>query len=240
MPTLDEVVTRPPVATPPEATARIEEVGNALPTIDGLAWFNRLYTQLGEAVVEALGDGTFERPGFIADIHVNFTNYYLEVVRRSVQDRGTVPKAWDPLFDGRGRDDIAPIQFALCGMNAHINHDLTVVLAEMHDAADDYPNLDSAEYRDFVLMNEVLAETQEKVKVWLATGFAHLLDRTFGDVDDVVSAWNIAKARDFAWLNGNALWFIRGVPVLAAGMEGTIDRVVGFAGRGLLVPTAID
>ena len=38
------------------------------------------------------------------------------------------PSAWVPLFAQRSRRGVAPLQFALAGMNAHINRDLPVAL----------------------------------------------------------------------------------------------------------------
>jgi Family of unknown function (DUF5995) len=38
--------------------------------------------------------------------------------------------AWKPLFEARFATGIAPVQFALAGMNAHINRDLSIVVCE--------------------------------------------------------------------------------------------------------------
>jgi len=40
-----------------------------------------------------------------------------------------------------------------------------------------------------------------------------------------------------AWTNGEALWNLRGMPSLAADYVDALDGMVGFAGRGLLLPT---
>ena len=39
-----------------------------------------------------------------------------------------MPTAWQPLFERRADPGIEPIQFALAGMNAHINHDLPLAV----------------------------------------------------------------------------------------------------------------
>ena len=51
--------------------------------------------------------------------------------------------------------------------------------------------------------------------------------------------WDVARARDAAWTNGQALWAPRDEATLAAQFLVTLDRMVGFAGRGLLVPAAL-
>ena len=48
--------------------------------------------------------------------------------------------------------------------------------------------------------------------------------------------WNVERARDAAWVQGEALWALRGVGFLERRYLDTLDRLVGFAGRGLLVP----
>jgi hypothetical protein len=48
--------------------------------------------------------------------------------------------------------------------------------------------------------------------------------------------WDVANARDAAWVQAQTLWALRPLPVLQRRFLETLDRVVGFAGRGLLVP----
>jgi hypothetical protein len=48
--------------------------------------------------------------------------------------------------------------------------------------------------------------------------------------------WKVGRARDAAWVNGETLWALRGLPQLRAEYALTLDRMVGFAGRGLLRP----
>jgi hypothetical protein len=69
---------------------------------------------------------------------------------------------------------------------------------------------------------------------WLkwADRFVHRLRR----IDDVVAMWDVSRARDAAWTNGLALWALRDEPTLASEFLLTLDRMVGFASRGLLVP----
>ena len=55
-------------------------------------------------------------------------------------------------------------------------------------------------------------------------------------LDDVAAMWNVVRARDAAWTNAQALWALRDEPELSARYLTTLDRTVGLAGRGLLVP----
>jgi Family of unknown function (DUF5995) len=60
----------------------------------------------------------------------------------------------------------------------------------------------------------------------------HRVDR----LDDVVAMWNVARARDAAWANAEALWALRGEHALSARYLLALDRMVGLTARGLLVP----
>ena len=69
---------------------------------------------------------------------------------------------------------------------------------------------------------------------WIATldRILHRVDR----LDDIVAMWNVRTARDAAWANAETLWAIRGDADLRADFVRTLERTVGFASRGLLVP----
>ena len=57
-------------------------------------------------------------------------------------------------------------------------------------------------------------------------------------LDDVLAMWNVRKARAAAWTNAETLWALRDLPLTAGRFALTLDRTVGFAGRGLLRPLA--
>ena len=63
-------------------------------------------------------------------------------------------------------------------------------------------------------------------------------DRGIGRTDDAVAMWKVSRAREAAWVNGETLWALRGIPRLRADYALTLDRLVGLAGRGLLRPLA--
>jgi hypothetical protein len=56
-------------------------------------------------------------------------------------------------------------------------------------------------------------------------------------VDDVVAMWDVGRARDAAWTNGQALWALRDEAPLASQFLLALDRMVGLASRGLLMPS---
>ena len=202
---------------------------------DGLGVFCDVYRQVTALAALRVTDGTFTDPAFVEDLDVRFASLFLDVPR-DLAARREVSRAWAPLVERRSTRGIWPVQFALAGMNAHINRDLPVVLVatvgddgrELRDGSD--------EHRDFLEVNGILAATEERVKPELLTGFLGLVDRWLGAADDAVALWNVARARDAAWSNARTLWALRGSPELAREFVLTLDRSTGLAGRGLLRP----
>jgi hypothetical protein len=222
-------------ATVADVVERLEAIMSPLAKSDGLACFARLYLAVTEGVRSRLADATFADPSFLSALDVRFADLFFSTV-----EQPPVPRAWAPLFDDRARRGIAPLQFALAGMNAHINRDLPVALVTTFEEAGVPLAEASPQHADYVRVNAVLATVEADVKSqFLGGGWLRTLDRLVHRVhrlDDVVAMWDVARARDAAWTNAEALWALRGDRDLYDAYLATLDRTVGFAGRGLLVP----
>ena len=138
----------------------------------------------------------------------------------------------------RARHDrkLARIQFALAGMNAHINHDLPVALGRLAEPDGRFPSRDGMRYADYRHVNEILEQVEGSVRAVLVTGLLGEIDQTLGDLDDVLAMWKIRNAREAAWTNGEVLWHLRGTPLLGREFLARLDSMTGFASRGLLLP----
>jgi hypothetical protein len=90
---------------------------------------------------------------------------------------------------------------------------------------------------DFDKVNDVLAATEQQMAATYFTPLLKTIDRSFDGVEDVIANWGVREARAAAWVNGAALWHLRGEPGLANDYLGVLDGMVGFTGRGLLVAT---
>ncbi len=219
-----------------DAVARMRAIQEAVPASNGIAHFNRLYLAVTETVGSALTTDGYGDPSFVERLDVAFASLYFDALAARVRDPAAAPRAWAPLFDAAEARGIAPLQFAIAGMNAHINRDLPVALVETWQEPTGVPPRGGPQHADFVLVNGQLAAVEGRVKRSYLTGVLGFLDRGLGRVDDVVAMWNVARARDAAWTNGEALWRLRRNSALAAEFLATLDRTVGLAGRGLLVP----
>ncbi len=165
-----------------------------------------------------------------------FANLYFAALRTWLAEPAKAPHAWTPLFTGRKKKGVAPIQFALAGMNAHINRDLPLALVAVCTERKVDLLRARAQHDDFLRVNKLLAATEAKVKRWFSTGFVGVVDVALGSRDDRIAMWDVERARDAAWVQAQALWTLRDLPPLQRRYLSTLDRTVGFAGRGLLVP----
>jgi hypothetical protein len=217
----------------------MEAILGPLRPADGVACFTRLYLAVTKSVQARLAGVTFADPGFLAHLDATFADLFFAAVDASSRDPHRAPRAWAALFDARSRRGVAPLQFALAGMNAHINRDLPVALVTSCERSGVALTTGSPQHDDYLRVNEVLATVEGQVKQQYLGGWLRRLDRLLHRVyriDDVLAMWDIARARDAAWVNAEALWSIRGDRDLYSDYLAALDRTVGFAGRGLLVP----
>src|SRR5262245_30793736 len=106
----------------------MEAIVRPLSGSDGVACFTRLYLDVTEGVQAELQSLAFADPPFLADLDVRFADLFFDAVDQAAKPGGTVPRAWAPLFEARSKRGVAPLQFAIAGMNAHINRDLPIAV----------------------------------------------------------------------------------------------------------------
>jgi hypothetical protein len=230
---------QPAPTTVAEVVERLRALADESHT-DGVSAFARLYFAVTEGVEANLAQATFQDPAVLTRLDVVFASLFFAALDAYTRDPATAPRAWVPLFEQRSQRSIAPLQFALAGMNAHINRDLPVALVTTCTELKIELRVESPEHADFEAVNALLAQTEERVKAQFLTGWVRVVDRLlhpFGRLDDIAAMWNIRAARDAAWTNAETLWALRTSPTLAADFLRTLDRTIGLASRGLLVPT---
>src|SRR5579862_1622457 len=184
MTTIDEVLSRAPVARVPDVLQRLKDLDAALDAADGAGCFNALYVRVTAAILDADGSRFFKAPTFVEQLDVSFANLYFAALRAWRTGSG-VPGAWAPLFEAHARRDIHPLQFALAGMNAHINRDLPVALCEASAATGLPLGRTGDVHDDYESVNPILAQVERQAKGDYFTPLAAKLDRAFDGVDDV-------------------------------------------------------
>jgi len=196
-----------PVTSIAEAIARMEAIDAALPASDGLACFNRMYLAVTEAVNADIDEGFYADPEFMATLDVTFANLYFAAAD-AASDPATVPLAWRPLIERRDAPGIEPIQFALAGMNAHINHDLPLAVVTTCEDLGTAPDA-GTHFADFQKVDQLLDAAEQGIRQSFETDPELAVDRHLQAVDNLVASWTINSARDLAWQNALVLWALR-------------------------------
>ncbi|HEX4344920.1 MAG TPA: DUF5995 family protein [Solirubrobacteraceae bacterium] len=230
----------PGAATPADpilaVEAQMEAIVAPLAPEDGVARFNELYLAVTKAVAAETLANSYQDPEFISRLDVVFAALYFEAVAADAAGK-EIPKAWAPLFEKRHTPGIAPLQFAIAGMNAHINHDLAVALVDVCDERKITLDEGTVQHHDYLAVNATLQRVEGEIKARFATGIVGDVDKVAGPLDDVVANWSVARARDNAWMTAQTIHALRDKPFLYKQFMLGLARNVGFAGRALLVRT---
>jgi hypothetical protein len=217
----------------PDVLQTLRAVDNLCINEDGLKWFNGLYLTVTEAVENRVNDGTFTAPAWLAELDVQFASLYFEALRVALTG-APCPGCWQAMFTVRGNIQLTRIQFALAGMNAHINHDLCLAINSTSKIAGTVPQHGTVQYFDYTSINPVLDGLIEQAKQTLNVRLSGDSLPPVSHLEDLIAAWNVCAARENAWRNAEHLWNLPAM--LASGLIGTIDGFSTVIGKALLVP----
>ncbi|MGH9638620.1 MAG: DUF5995 family protein [Bryobacteraceae bacterium] len=202
---------------------------------DGLKWFNWLYHHVTLAVEARIASGGFADAAWMAQLDVQFARLYFGALDSALSGQ-VCPGCWRALFSCRDRVAVARIQYALAGINAHINHDLPQAIVATCQASAAPPQHASAHYTDYTALNTTLDALVESAKQILGV-------RLLGDplppvshLEDTIAAWSVSAAREAAWQNAELLWHLQEAPPLSSNFLHTLDGLTTVAGKALLVP----
>jgi Family of unknown function (DUF5995) len=214
--------------------AQMEAIDAALPRKDGVAYFNRLYLQVTKAVLAASDQMTFADPAFLDRLDVVFAALYFDA-EATIEAGTPCPVAWRPLIEERARSR-EPIQFALAGMNAHINDDLSLAVVQTCQELGIEVADDSPQHADYERVNAILGDVEKQVAGWFDSGLiADIEDVTPMRVDEALALWSIVQARELAWEHARLLWCLRDHPELAGAYAAMLARTTELAGWAMLV-----
>jgi hypothetical protein len=200
---------------------------------DGLKWFNGLYLDVTEAVQARVNAGGFAGPAWLAELDVQFAQLYFTALASALAG-SACPGSWAVMFACRDNRRIARIQFALAGINAHINRDLPEAIVATCKVTQTAPRHGTPQYHDYTELNATL---DTLINVAKRTLNVRLLGDPLPDVshlEDLIAAWDVRAAREKAWKNAEALWSLP-APA-AAGLIASIDGLTTVVGKALLVP----
>lgn len=203
---------------------------------DGLKWFNWLYMRVTTAVEARVATlGGFTDPGWLADLDVQFARLYFSAAAASLGNQPT-PGSWQALFSCRNHNAVARIQFALAGMNAHINHDLAFAIVNTCDTTASTPEHTDTHYNDYTALNSTLDAEIEIAKQQLNVRLPGDALPPLTHLEDTIAGWDVCAARESPWQAAEHLWAVRGNSFLSASLDNMIDGFTTVIGKALLVP----
>lgn len=213
----------------------MQNLDTTLRASDGVKWFNLLYLMVTKAVYEKLSAAGWNDVRWITQLDIVFARFYFDALANWYTNPTMVPRAWMALFESCDRPDILRVQFALAGVNAHINHDLPLAVVQTCQDMQITPDRGSPEYRDYETVNGILNEVEPQALSILATGIIGEVAEDLNVLGRLLAMWNVQTARDTAWTNAEILWQLRDQPTVRESFLLVLDRMTGLAGRGLLV-----
>jgi hypothetical protein len=229
-----QIVTTAQPVTIPDVIQIMQSMDALLPNSDGLKWFNTLYLMVTQQIDGQPPATAWSDAAWLTRLDVVFAGFYFAAIASFLNGSPETPSSWDALFEARSSAHIDRIQFALAGMNAHINHDLALALLRMDGEMNLQPALQSPQHDDYQRVNGILAQVLPRALDVLAIGILGEAAQDTGKIGRLLAIWNVAVARDAAWTFADSL---RGLPIAGRPLALTIqDEATGLAGRGLLLP----
>jgi len=175
------------------------------------AVFADCYRVMTARLSEGVAAGEFDDGAWVALLRDRFAEYYFEALDGYGAPTGVTPCAqtWRVAFDACARPGCHPLEALLLGINAHINHDLALALADvLEDWADLTPEQRASRRSDHEHVNDVIRAATDEVQrdvvaTWSpATG---RVDAALGRVDEWAFGTLVERWRTRVWDDAMAL-----------------------------------
>jgi hypothetical protein len=195
-----------------------------------IGYFAALYVHVEHAIAAAIEAGEFRDPVALARVNEVFFDRYLAAVD---QHRRGEPStlAWLASFEAATDDNLVVVQHLLLGMNAHINFDLAIAVAEAIPPPDLEAFLSDFDHMNGLLMSLVDAVSADLSRVWPLLKW---ISRLTHQAEDAIIGFSMRFAREGAWEQARLL----------AGLEPSRrptaildrDRIVANLARIIVLP----
>lgn len=184
--------------------------------------FNTLYAEITLRVGQWCEEGRFQDPDFVNELDIQFADRYIRALGKWAQGDPTTPRSWMLVFEPPVDEVPPPIVLAALGVNAHINADLAFALVRTYDALGGEMFVPSAQYDDYLGINQIFEEAIPPLHRTLAEleklseGSAvcpegdGTANHPLRDLIDYVENWFagllVVETRDLAWDTAGYLW----------------------------------
>ena len=189
---------------------------------DRRAIFLSAYLRITMEIEKNLGTGRFHDDQWMEQYILAFANYYRQYLW-NFENNEWIPKPWQIAFeagklgdyppsyskqpeDGRPFKELLPtvswrrplvVQELILGIHAHINYDLPMTLNKVGFDPDN-----EAHQHDHNEINLIIAEAVDAIQNFIISHYSPVLsivDNALGNLDEMITCWTFAKAREHAW-----------------------------------------
>jgi hypothetical protein len=217
-----------------EVVAKLQGIDALLDgTRDGLKWFNTLYLEVTLAVKDRVARNDFSggtaASAYIATLDFTFANLYFAALRGWLSG-GSLPESWRVMLEQRGNARLARIQFALAGVNAHINRDLAVAVVNICE-----PRHGTVDYDAYTEVNATLDSLIQRAETELMVSLPGDVLPGAAQVEMAVAAWSVGAARESAWVHAEVLQALGVESEVGRRFIESVDGTAALAGKALLL-----
>ncbi|HEU4346986.1 MAG TPA: DUF5995 family protein [Actinoplanes sp.] len=197
-----------------------------------VAAFNDLYLTITRRVDGALGT-TATDPDFLELLDIEFAKRYFDALRRWNDDDEATPDVWEVLFKRAQDQEMSQLIAAMLGVNAHINHDLSLALVATWNETG--APQDDRVHQDYLLVNKIFYEEIPPLRRSFSTDWQLALDGFVGGLDDWSQRILVTVTRARAWEQARELWLVRNDPDDFEQARLTMDRASSVLAEGVIV-----
>jgi Family of unknown function (DUF5995) len=196
-----------------------------------VAAFNDLYLTITQRVEAALTTDAAE-PEFLEMLDIEFAKRYFDALRLWNDDDSDTPDVWEVLFKRSRDEQMSQLVAAMLGVNAHINHDLSLALVATW--AESGAPEDDTVHPDYLLVNTIFYEEIPPLRRSYSTRWQLALDGFVGGLDDWSQRILVTVTRARAWEQARTLWTIRNDPADFEQARLTMDRMASVLAEGVI------
>ncbi len=177
---------------------------------DDKALFLRCYFLMTSNMFSAVEARQFDDPVWVHNLLHHFADYYFDALHLYEQDASATPLVWQMAHDAARSPRTSAIQKLLLGINAHINYDLVLAVADMlsQEWQDHTPVQRASRYSDHCHVNQIIGQSIDAVQDQVlepAMPVMELFDRLLGPVDEILISRLITAWREDVWRNAAGL-----------------------------------
>ncbi len=173
-------------------------------TGDKRAIFLSCYALMTRNMLDALDDDQFHDPAWVSHLLDHFAGYYFDALEAYETVIESTPEVWRCAHDATRRAGASALALLLLGVNAHINYDLVLAVADLLDP--EWQALSEEgrrkRYEDYCRVNDVIGRTIDSVQDDILEPNEPVMaavDTLLGPVDEWLVSRGITHWRDEVW-----------------------------------------